>query len=187
MCNISCVQMSKQREQGKAEWAQIYIKKSTISSTQMHRQSCLKIVVIRRHSQFSLQWFSTSRLNERSRTLHAMECTPQAPVGCIWTDGKCYTWRGRHVRGVAARCASRGLINHTPHSRIFFISIFLRIFSIFYVFINLALKYGNNFKFASISFSGFQKNLISTTGNFITPTSIDKPSAARGAQRNLNV
>lgn len=56
---------------------------------------------------------------------------------------------------VAAPTRHGGLINHTPHSRIslyfyFFLCIFFVFFLLLYVLINLALKYGNNFKFASI-------------------------------------
>lgn len=73
----------------------------------------------------------------------------------IWTDGKCYTRRDITSPRPRRPGGDRSK-NHTSHSRISFISIFFIIFLDFYVSINLALKYGNNFEFASIFSSGYK-------------------------------
>lgn len=90
----------------------------------MHCQSCLRIFIIRRHSQSVFIDLARHGYNDRSRTLHAMECTPLVSVVGWYLN----RWQVLHIREARLRAehcvtnatsANRGLINHTTHSRIF--------------------------------------------------------------------
>lgn len=114
----------------------------------MHRQSCLKTVVLRRLSQSVFIDLARGSRNDRSRKCPELEIFEQMPS--VTHEGG-----GALTR---ARSQTRTNQSHTTFKNfsLFLFFFFAQFFDFLYVLINLALKYGNNFKFASISFSGYE-------------------------------